>query len=95
VKLKIANLRRSRISLKVCTVKKAVNDLYGAESELLGGLASRNRLMRTDNSLAVSIVGFGLKTLMVYVSNYDSCLKTQTQTPEQPIAIEKESMRCV
>jgi len=25
-------------------LKKAVNDLYGAESELLGGFASRNRL---------------------------------------------------
>ena len=72
---------------------KAVNDLYGTESELLGGLASCNRLMRTDNSLAVSIVGFGLKTLMVYLSNYDSCLKTPNS--EQPIAIEKESMRSV
>ena len=36
---------------------------------------------------------FGLKTVMVYLSNYDSCLKTPNS--EQPIAIEKESMRSV
>jgi hypothetical protein len=92
---RFANRRRPgfRLDESLYSGNKAVNVLYGTESELLGGLASRNRLMRTDNSLAVSIVGFGLKTVMVYLSNYDSCLKTPNS--EQPIAIEKESMRSV